>query len=855
MQTHSLRHILTRQSILASALPFVLLAMLGMFWLLPQMYADIEARNRELTMSVKAQLNSYLTTARVAVGGSIHTYQHGGEPKHMREVLDAHLKASDNLSALYVADQRGRIRVASVASGVNVVVDELYGLDISGSAIFSQVKRGGRPAWSESFLSIVSRGLSVAYALSSSGMVLIGEIRMQELTRFLQELNVKPEALMLVTDQKGRVIAGNEERFTAQLLDISNIPVIRDGLGSMTPVSSRFEFEGKAMVGSVVTIPATGWGVLVAQPVERAYRTVWISAGIVAVWFVSALLLGIGLALFMSRRMAASFGELTAHARRLLRDRSNGEIPASNISEFQQLAGDLSVMAETLSAHERELVAAKEYSENLIRAANMIIIGLDMEDHVTMMNQEAEKVTGYCLAELYGRNWFELLVPEELFPGIYDEYRCIRGQGSSGVLENPIQTRDGQKRIIFWHNNPIIENGVVVGMVCFGSDVTEQRNMMQQLIQAQKMESVGRLAGGVAHDFNNKLTVILGYAELIKLGVPMESKLWQELNEITKAAEHSREITAQLLAFSRQQVISPKVLNINAVIGDMQKTLPRLIGEDIRIILESGAGLWLTLIDPTQLDQIIMNLAVNARDAMPDGGELTVGTRNVLVDQELCGDNMDARPGEYVLLSVQDTGHGMDQDLVRHVFEPFFTTKQVGKGTGLGLATIFGIVSQNGGFIKVTSTPGVGSIFDVYLPRFTGEVAAESVDGDQRVHGSGTILLVEDDVTVRDMTRAMLVRMGYQVTVADDPQHAIRLCDDDQNRFDLILTDVIMPVMNGREMVDRISESRPDARVLYMSGYASDIIQEKGRVDTDMHFIQKPFDMVSLNQKIKEAML
>ena len=384
-------------------------------------------------------------------------------------------------------------------------------------------------------------------------------------------------------------------------------------------------------------------------------------------------------------------------------------------------------------------------------------------------------------------------------------------------------------------------------------DITEQCSLAAQLVQAQKMEAVGRLAGGVAHDFNNNLTVILGYAELSRLVAINGETFHEYLDQIIQAAEHSRDITQQLLAFSRNEIIAPRQVDLNQLIRTTDKTLSRLIGEDVQLRLTMPPGIWPILIDPSQLNQIIMNLAVNARDAMPAGGTLHVETRNLRLDEIYCLANSEARPGEYVQMTVSDTGIGMDPETLGHIFEPFYTTKGVGKGTGLGLATVYGIVSQNAGFIKVYSEPGKGAAFALFFPRLVQESDAPDQAAHPVASGEGSVLLVEDEANVRQMAQLMLRKAGYSVLVANSPPEALEICRRAEPGIDCLLTDVIMPEMNGVELSEAVGKLRPGIGVVFMSGYTSDMIAHHGVLAPEVTFLQKPFDMNSLHQKVQEA--
>ncbi|MBJ6749218.1 ATP-binding protein [Geomonas anaerohicana] len=387
-------------------------------------------------------------------------------------------------------------------------------------------------------------------------------------------------------------------------------------------------------------------------------------------------------------------------------------------------------------------------------------------------------------------------------------------------------------------------------LVGFIQDLTERKKLEEQLYQSQKMESIGRLAGGVAHDFNNMLSVILGAAQLAMPKVPQGSELWELLDAITMAAERSSGITRQLLAFSRKDAILPKAIDLNAHVAQARTNLGRLIGEDVQLRFLPGADLWTIRMDPSQVDQILMNLSVNARDAMRGGGSLTLATKNIHIDSDYCHSHPGARPGDYVLLTVADTGCGMDSETQKRIFEPFFTTKPLGEGTGLGLSTVYGIVTQNEGFIQCCSEPGQGTTFYIHLPRLAEPTPESEEAGDLPSTGTGTILLVEDEEMLMRIASKLLQQLGYTVIQAQSPQAAISICEQPGQAIDLILTDVIMPEMNGKEMVDRIKGVRPDLKVIFMSGYTADIVAHRGIVEAGMNYVQKPLELHRLREEI-----
>ena len=431
-------------------------------------------------------------------------------------------------------------------------------------------------------------------------------------------------------------------------------------------------------------------------------------------------------------------------------------------------------------------------------------------------------------------------------------------------FEEAQNTPDGRSIWLRTSKVPLRDaGGRILGLLGIYDDITEHKRkeaerekLQSQLIQAQKMESVGRLAGGVAHDFNNMLSIILGNAKLaMNISKPGDPQR-ENLEEILKAAGHSAEIIRQLLAFARKQIIDPKIIDLNDAVESMLKMLRRLIGEDIDPEWRPYPGLWPVRMDPSQIDQILANLCVNARDAIDGVGRITIETANMNLDENYCADREGFIPGDFVQLAVSDSGCGMDKKTLANLFEPFFTTKSPGKGTGLGLATVYGIVKQNNGFINVYSEPGKGTTFKVYLPRHAEEVSAIT-DQDLLIIAQGNrevVLVVEDDEAILKLARRMLAGLGYSVLEASTPSLALNLAEKHTGAIRLLLTDVIMPEMNGRDLAGRLRASHPEFKVLFMSGYTADVIAHHGVLEEGVHFIQKPFSIRALALKIKRVL-
>jgi PAS domain S-box-containing protein len=436
--------------------------------------------------------------------------------------------------------------------------------------------------------------------------------------------------------------------------------------------------------------------------------------------------------------------------------------------------------------------------------------------------------------------------------------------GCSTLYEKEYQRKDGTVFPVELRTFLILDNeGRPEGLSAIVHDITERRRteeerekLQAQLNHAQKMESVGRLAGGVAHDFNNMLSVILGYAELSMKRIASTEPIYKDLQAIHTAGRRSADITRQLLAFARKQTIAPKVLDLNDTVEAMLKMLRRLIGEDIDLAWLPEAGLWPVHLDPSQMDQLLVNLCVNARDAIAGQGKITIETEMATFDQAYCAEHAGFVLGDFVLLAVSDDGCGIDKEIMDKVFDPFFTTKEAGQGTGLGLATVYGIVKQNNGFINVYSEPGQGTTFKIYLPRHAGdteeigpELSAELPLG----HGE-TVLVVEDEAAILDLSRSMLESLGYAVLSAGTPSAALELAETHAGTIDLLITDVIMPEMNGRELARQVRLLRPEIKTLFMSGYTSNVIVHRGVLDKGVRFIQKPFSTMNLAVEVNEAL-
>jgi hypothetical protein len=494
----------------------------------------------------------------------------------------------------------------------------------------------------------------------------------------------------------------------------------------------------------------------------------------------------------------------------------------------------------------------------LLESASQAIVGSDDAGRIVLANARTEAMFAYPRQELLG-NSIEMLLPEAA--------RARHGRDRADFFANPRVRDMGIGMELSGRRKDGVQFPVEVSLsyvrteeglfaIAFVTDISQRKKLEEQLMHAQKMEAVGRLAGGVAHDFSNMLTVIAGYTQMILDQVSPPDPLRDYAEEILKASDRAAALTNQLLAFSRRQIVQSRVFDVNSVLLHTEKLLRRLIGEDVELALKLNPGAGRIKADPGHLEQAIFNLATNARDAMPRGGRITIETEPVTLDNSYARTHLGVQPGEFVMIAVSDNGHGMDAETRRRIFEPFFTTKERGKGTGLGLATVYGIVKQAGGDIWVYSEIGKGATFKLYFPAVS-EPASDALGGDvaaARDTRHATVLLVEDEQGVRDLTARMLKLMGYTALVASSGAEALALAKTHQGLIELLLTDVVMPGMGGRQLAEELRRLRPEIKVIYVSGYTEHTVSDHGVLDPGVEFLGKPFSREALGRKLREAL-
>ena len=534
-------------------------------------------------------------------------------------------------------------------------------------------------------------------------------------------------------------------------------------------------------------------------------------------------------------------------------DLAVSEVSSNGKTSFVGILRDISKRKEVEEALRRE----RDFAESLVATARVVILVLDPAGRIVRFNPYMEEVSGYQLEEVRGQIWFQTFLPEPDKTRLKKVFLQVLDTLSASAITNPIITKKGDERLIEWHNTTLQDaEGNVTGILSLGQDITEKTSLEDQLRQAQKMEAIGRLAGGVAHDFNTLLGSIFGYSEMVLDQLSEDHPQHRAIAQIRRGAERGAALTRQLLAFSRRQVLRPKLLDLNAVIRDMEDMLRRLTTEDIDLAFDLDPKLDRVKVDAGQIEQVIMNLIVNAADALPRGGRISVETTNRDIDASHSDRGSVLVAGRYVALSVSDNGSGMDEAIRSRAFEPFFTTKDQGKGTGLGLSTVYGIVRQSGGGVSIESELGKGTCVRIYLLRseeaFEEQAAVPTHEA--FMGGSETILVVEDDEMFLELTTEVLESQGYSVLPAGTPVDALEICRQHPDPIHLVVTDMVMPEMTGKALAERLAADRPQIAVLLMSGYSDEILEERGATDSEHAFIQKPFSTKDLARTVRRLL-
>jgi len=906
MPVRPLRLIIARYAVASAGLPFLIMLLLGWLWLIPQANRDLDNNQRQLAVAVANQVESYLGNARTSVA-SIASFCDGEDiPRDLKGVqrtLDNNVRILKRLKSCYLVDKNGRINAISI-TGAPPRQQELVGVDLSRNPLFISAVRQGTEQWSDSYLSIVGGGISVALAVPLRDGVLIGELDLDRLSQYLDKISIIENERIFVLDRRGQVIADRSGKYTAQQWNLSNYPLVSRGLRDNRLFTGNFLFEGRKMAGSLYRIPGLSWSVLVAQPRAAARSQLLTSARIAGLGLITALLLSGSLVFPFTRTLIRRLEQLAEHARSVAAGKASLAWPSSQIAEFNNLAGSLQRMSGTL--HERaelleEQVREREKVEEALRGRNEELASAEeklrqqVDELFSAQEELKHSEEAYRTVADWTYDWEYWLSPEKKF--IYTSPSCERITGylpqefladpelivrithpddresmrehfdacvapgglhlmDLEALEFKLEARDGTILWIEHSCRPVFSTqGQYLGRRACNRDITERRILERQVHQQQKLEGIGLLAGGIAHDFNNILLPILVCAEMIEMDTTADDQVQRRANMILEAGHKAKNLVKQLLTFSHKQELQTQHYDLNEIVGSFSGMLRRTIRENIELKEHLSSTPCRILADRVQIEQILLNLAVNAMDAISDNGGISVETGHLVFEDEYCRLHPGIMPGKYVMLAFSDTGSGMDDATLTHIFEPFFTTKPVGRGTGLGLSTTYGIVKQHGGTIDVYSTRGRGTTFRIYFPEVTSLEDVEvkpTVTQDLEPVRSGVILVVEDNAMVLSMVREILEKRGYLVLAAALPEEALELARATDSSLDLLVSDVVMPQMSGPDLYEILTELRPGLRGLFMSGYASSSVVHKGQLKEGVNFIAKPFTSEALLDKVNE---
>ncbi|MGZ3494927.1 MAG: ATP-binding protein [Thermodesulfobacteriota bacterium] len=643
----------------------------------------------------------------------------------------------------------------------------------------------------------------------------------------------------------GRILKINEDGTVVKEISVSKDKILE----IYTPIL----FKGKSLGGVFVGVNQSV--LLKAQSFARE-RIIWLCASILLVAVIGV----IGISVLITR----SIQELASGVKELEQGKWGRPLRVYSRDELGKLTESFNKMSWTIMEQQEEVSKYTRQLQMLSENAPFGMLMIDKDGTYKYINPKFTELFGYDLNDIpNGKTWFRKACPDPTYrhhviSTWIDDFEGFKSGGRKPRTFN-VTCKDGTEKIINFI--PVqLETGESL-VAC--EDITELKRaenekavLQEQLRQSQKVEAIGRLAGGVAHDFNNLLTVIKGYSQLSRIGLKEDDTLKANLNEIENAADRAAGLTRQLLAFSRRQVMEMKAVDLNSLLRDLEKMLRRIIGEDIEVVIQQAEDLGSVRADVGQIEQVIMNLAVNAKDAMPSGGKIAIETANVELDEFYARSHVDVKPGHYVMLSVSDTGVGMTPEVRERIFEPFFTTKEKGKGTGLGLATVYGIVKQSNGHIWVYSEPGKGTTFKIYLPRVNEPVEGirKEVLREEVPRGNETILIVEDEEPVRILAKKILEEQGYRILESFNGDEALLACETSKNPIHLMLADIVMPGMNGSELAKLLRPLHPETKILFMSGYTDTAIVHQGVLEKGVNYIQKPFTMERLAKKVREVL-
>jgi PAS domain S-box-containing protein len=850
MTPKPLRQTLMLKSMLAVVLPFAAVVVFAFAWFTPQIRSSAELRHLQLARAVGMQVESHLETAGAIVRAAAAMPKGKGDAGTVyQKQLDALKGSADAINSLYRVDPDGKVSYVAIGKDEQSHRDDMLSLSLSGNPLFRAVTKDRKPLWSEAFLSVINGGLAVAYAVPSGGAMVIGEVDLTLLTKFLKQISGERDVLILIVDHNGQVVADNNGQYTAQQLNIGNIPLIKTGLTTDVGTTGRFDFAGQSMTGSIIQVPTMDWHVMVARTNASLYSTPRNIALTMAAGILLALLCSMTTTIYQTRKLAAQFDELNQHARNIAEGEKSREWPNSTIEEFNQLSANLQLMSSRLQ--ESEML----YRELFEHTPDGIVLWSIPDLRPLQFNPAAHNMLGYSSEEFSSLSVTDLEYLQNAEQRA--EILAVLQRDGTASFESTYRKKSNDHCHVLVSLKMIKLAGQQV-ILSIRRDLAKvkQAEAERSKLEQQLLQSLGVLAGGIAHDFNNILMTIIGNADLALMRINKESPAIENLNQIEQAAARAADLAKQMLAYSGKGRFVVEALDLNVLLEEMLHMLQVSISKKAVLRFNLHQPLPLIEADATQMRQIVMNLVINASEAIGDrSGTIAISSgcmdcdhnylKNVWLDENLSD-------GLYVYLEVSDTGCGMDKETLSRIFDPFFTTKFTGRG--LGMAAVLGIVRGHKGAIKVYSEPGKGTTFKVLLPAsgLPAEQISQETPGDSW-QGSGKVLLVDDEETVRGIGSAMLKALGFTAITACDGREALEVFRSNPD-IGFVILDLTMPRMDGEQCFRELRQLNPDVKVIISSGYNEQEVTRKFVGKGLAGFVQKPYRLSVLKEAIRSVL-
>ena len=850
----SLKRILFANYLLIAVLPLVFFGLFSLVLVSSNLKQEVNNENQLLARSMAREVNLFLEQA-------LSILAHLGDTEKelnfihddWQVYLGLEISSYKTFEMIQILDRKGRVIMLAPFN------PDYIDSDMSAQDYFVNAIKKDSYYFSPSFISASTGFPTITISLPFGERVIVGFLNLSDLNRITDNIVIGADGYATITDSQGTFIAHPNRQIVDERFNLQHLFAVKEIL-SGGEETFRYRDRKTDELISVAMVPLTGWPVIVSQPAKQAYMLIYRIPLFLGMGVIMAIALALFFALRTRQKILKPINELITYIGKVAKGEYTFQLQQKSYREADELAHGFRQMSQAIKKREKALRKSEKKYRFLVQNASSIIMRWNTKGNFTFINEYARTFFGFNKKELIGHPLTATIIPpgesggRDLNKMIGD---IIADPEKFVINENENITKNGVRKWLQWSNKPIYnESGEISEILSIGTDITEQKKLEEQLRQAQKMEAVGRLAGGIAHDFNNLLTAINGYAELILLSLDEKDPIRADLAEIKKAGSRAALLTEQLLAFSRRKILKPGVFNLNNLIADLENMLRRIIGEDIEMKAVLEKDIKNIKADPGSIEQVIMNLAVNARDAMAKGGKLLIETSTVFLDSRYAGEHAEVETGFYTCLAVTDSGGGIDPEILPNIFEPFFTTKEMNKGTGLGLSTVYGIIKQSGGSITVYCEPDQGTTFKIYLPQVLEEAEqskAAAIQPDD-YSGSETILLVEDEELVLNFAVSILEKYGYRVLAAPSGGAALKLCEKERHSPDMVFTDVVMPGMSGSQLAEKLTALYPQLRVLYASGYTENAIVHHGVLDEGIDFIQKPYGAEELLAKIREIL-